>query len=123
MPTVGAGSTAAPTPTPSSTATSPPTGVGTTLPAHAARAVVHHATATAMYLWVLERNTAAQRFHHARGADRVETATVTPPGGNPARLNGTLRKFRMAWPDATGPSAAADTGRLRARVVSGRTRP
>lgn len=80
------------------------TGVGTTLLAHAARAVVRHATVSEMYLWVLEQNMAAQRFYHACGAHRVETATVTPPGGNPARLNGTPRKFRMAWPDATVPS-------------------
>ncbi|MEE6307866.1 GNAT family N-acetyltransferase [Plantactinospora veratri] len=80
------------------------TGVGTTLLAHAARAVLEHATAERMYLWVLEQNTAAQRFYRACGARGVETATVSPPGGDPSRLNGAPRKFRMAWPDVTAPS-------------------
>ncbi|WP_341719458.1 GNAT family N-acetyltransferase [Micromonospora sp. FIMYZ51] len=80
------------------------TGVGTALLAHAARAAVAHATTHGLYLWVLEQNTAAQRFYQACGACHVETATVSPPGADPSRLNGSPRKFRMAWPDATGPS-------------------
>ena len=50
-----------------------------------------------MHLWVLEQNTAAQRFYSAYGARHVETALVAPPGGDPSRLSGTPRKFRMAW--------------------------
>ncbi|WP_433130028.1 N-acetyltransferase family protein [Micromonospora sp. CA-240977] len=76
-------------------------GVGTALLAHAARAVVEHARAGGMYLWVLEQNTAAQRFYRACEARHVETARVSPPGGDPSRLNGSPRRFRMAWPDAT----------------------
>jgi len=57
------------------------------------------ATGTAMYLWVLQQNTAAQQFYRARGAACVKTATVSPPGGDPARLIGAPRKLRMAWPD------------------------
>jgi hypothetical protein len=52
-----------------------------------------------MYPWVLQQNTAAQQFYRARGATCVETATVSPPGGNPARLKGTPGKLRMAWPE------------------------
>ncbi|MEV1155577.1 GNAT family N-acetyltransferase [Micromonospora chokoriensis] len=77
------------------------TGVGTALLAQAARAVVDHATTVGLYLWVLEQNTAAQQFYRACGARHVETALVSPPGGDPSRLNGRPRKLRMAWPDAT----------------------
>jgi hypothetical protein len=55
-----------------------------------------------MYLWALEQNTAAQQFYRARGARHVETAAVSPPGGDPSRLNGSPRKLRMAWPEAAG---------------------
>jgi GNAT superfamily N-acetyltransferase len=76
------------------------TGIGTRLLDGAARAVCEQATRTAMYLWVLQQNTAAQQFYRARGATWVETAVVSPPAGDPARLNGTPCKWRMAWPDA-----------------------
>jgi GNAT superfamily N-acetyltransferase len=75
------------------------TGIGRNLLGCAARAVGERATGNAMYLWVLEQNTAAQQFYRACGATSVETATVPPPGGDPARLNGTPRGIRMAWPD------------------------
>lgn len=76
------------------------TGIGTELLSHAARAVVERARTHQMYLWVLEQNTPAQHFYRARGATRVETAAVSPPGGDPSRLHGTPRKLRMAWSDA-----------------------
>jgi GNAT superfamily N-acetyltransferase len=75
------------------------TGIGTQLLRRAARAVGERATGNAMYLWVLQRNTAAQQFYRASGATCVETAPVPPPGGDPARLNGTPSGLRMAWPD------------------------
>jgi GNAT superfamily N-acetyltransferase len=75
------------------------TGIGTRLSGRAARAVCERATGNAMYLWVLQQNTAAQQFYRACGATCVETATVSPPGGDPARLNGTPHKLRMAWPN------------------------
>jgi GNAT superfamily N-acetyltransferase len=75
------------------------TGIGTHLLDCAARAVDRRASAGAMYLWVLEQNTAAQQFYYACGATRAETAPVPPPGGDPARLNGTPRGIRMVWPD------------------------
>jgi GNAT superfamily N-acetyltransferase len=77
------------------------TGIGTRLLAHAAQAVIDRATSKAMYLWVLQQNTAAQQFYRASGAACRETATVSPPCGDPARLNGTPRKLRMAWPDTS----------------------
>src|SRR5205814_9677091 len=82
-------------------------GIGSQLLARAARAVTDQATGNAMYLWVLEQNTAAQQVYRRYGATCVETATVSPPGGDRTRLSGTPRKLRMAWSDAsrllTGP--------------------
>jgi GNAT superfamily N-acetyltransferase len=75
------------------------TGIGTHLLNCAARAVRRRARGKAMYLWVLQQNTAAQGFYYARGATRVETAPVPPPGGDPVRLNGTPHGIRMVWPD------------------------
>jgi ribosomal protein S18 acetylase RimI-like enzyme len=95
-------------------------GIGTALLADAARAVVNHAAADGMYLWVLEQNAAAQHFYRACGARHVETATVSPPGGDPSRLHGTPRKFRMAWTDATEPG---ELGQVAMRTISYRTRP
>ena len=77
------------------------TGIGTRLLAHAARAVDERAAGNAMYLWVLQQNTAAQRFYRASGATCVGIATVPAPGGDPARLNGRPRCLRMAWPDVS----------------------
>ncbi|MEV6416671.1 GNAT family N-acetyltransferase [Kribbella sp. NPDC051718] len=75
-------------------------GIGRQLLGRAAEAVVEQAVGDAMYLWVLEQNVAAQQFYLAVGAKCVETAPVAPPGGDPARLNGTPNGLRMAWPDA-----------------------
>jgi GNAT superfamily N-acetyltransferase len=75
------------------------TGVGTHLLDRAARAVSRQASGSAMYLWVLQQNTAAQQFYHSCGATRAEIAPVPPPGGDPARLTGTPRGLRMVWPD------------------------
>lgn len=84
------------------------TGIGTQLLRRAARAVGERATGNAMYLWVLQQNTAAQQFYRASGATCVETAPVPPPGGDPARLNGTPSGLRMAWPDVAGLSHLLD---------------
>jgi GNAT superfamily N-acetyltransferase len=72
------------------------TGIGTCLLSCGAWAVSQQASSNAMYLWVLEQNTAAQQFYYSCGATQVETAPV-PPGGDPARLNGTPRGLRMVW--------------------------
>jgi GNAT superfamily N-acetyltransferase len=84
------------------------TGIGTQLLDRAARAVTAWATGNAMYLWVLQQNTAAQQFYRALGASCVQTAAVPPPGGDPARLNGTPRCLRMAWSDASRLSHVVD---------------
>jgi GNAT superfamily N-acetyltransferase len=76
-------------------------GIGAELLTRAAAAVTDRAAGNAMYLWVLEQNVAAQRFYRASAATCVETVLVSPPGGDPARLNGTPRKLRMTWSDAT----------------------
>ncbi|WP_229068887.1 GNAT family N-acetyltransferase [Actinoplanes sp. DH11] len=97
-------------------------GIGTELMAYAARAVLANAGSPALHLWVLRQNTRAQMFYRACGGIRVETGVVAAPGGDPARLNGTPGKYRMAWPDAarlvgaaphagsSGPGADADQG-------------
>ncbi|MFI5907484.1 GNAT family N-acetyltransferase [Dactylosporangium sp. NPDC051541] len=72
-------------------------GIGTQLLARAALAVDGP-----MYLWVLRQNTAAQQFYLAVGGECVGSATVSAPGGDPARLVGTPEKLRMAWSDVTG---------------------
>jgi ribosomal protein S18 acetylase RimI-like enzyme len=76
-------------------------GIGTQLLLRAATSVLTDATGPAMYLWVLEQNADAQRFYRAKGAVNLEKTLVSPPGGDPARLNGTPAKLRMAWPDVT----------------------
>lgn len=75
-------------------------GIGRQLLTRTARAVAEGATHPAMYLWVLQQNTAAQRFYLACGASSADLELVPPPGGDPARLNGTPYGLRMTWPDA-----------------------
>jgi hypothetical protein len=77
------------------------TGIGTRLLARAGRSVTGRASGNAMYLWVLQQNSAAQQFYRASGATCLETTTVSPPGGDPTRLNGTPCKLRMAWSHAS----------------------
>lgn len=55
------------------------TGLGTALLSRAAEAVAERARGDAMYLWVLEQNTAAQEFYRALGGTCVEKAAVSPP--------------------------------------------
>ncbi|MFI1092223.1 GNAT family N-acetyltransferase [Streptomyces sp. NPDC020917] len=81
-------------------------GIGTALMARAVAAIGERAASPAMYLWVLEQNTSAQEFYRVIGGTCVETVEVGPPGGDPARLNGSPNKLRMAWPDAATSSAA-----------------
>jgi GNAT superfamily N-acetyltransferase len=77
------------------------TGIGTALLTCAVGAVAERATGKSMYLWVLEQNIAAQQFYQAFGGTCVEKTMVSPPGGVPARLNGSPNKFRFTWPDAS----------------------
>ncbi len=72
-------------------------GVGTSLMAEAGRAVAGQGGKGGLYLWVLEQNTPAQAFYEALGGRRVERADVRPPGGDPARLNGTPAGLRYVW--------------------------
>jgi ribosomal protein S18 acetylase RimI-like enzyme len=73
-------------------------GIGTELLARAAAAILADAGSPAFHLWVLQQNTRAQAFYRACGGVRVETGVAAAPGGNPAFLNGTPGKYRMAWP-------------------------
>ena len=75
-------------------------GVGTRLLRAAAGVVVRRAASPKLYLWVLEQNTAAQRFYAARGGVLAGSVEVASAGGVPGRLRGTPRKHRVVWPDA-----------------------
>jgi ribosomal protein S18 acetylase RimI-like enzyme len=68
-------------------------GIGTSLMAASARAVLEDAAGSGLYLWVLEQNVAAQAFYDARGGTSVERSSSTEPGGR------TVRTLRYAWPD------------------------
>lgn len=72
-------------------------GIGSRLVEHAAEAVGRAATGNGMFLWVLERNVAAQAFYLACGAANVQRSTAAAPHGDPANLVGVPGKFRMAW--------------------------
>ncbi|MFF3911527.1 GNAT family N-acetyltransferase [Streptomyces sp. NPDC001848] len=96
------------------------TGLGTALLSRAARAVAERARGSALYLWVLEQNTAAQEFHRALGGTCVEKAPVSPPGGVPSRLAGSPAKLRFTWPDA---SLLAQTGGRRGVATIRRDAP
>jgi ribosomal protein S18 acetylase RimI-like enzyme len=76
------------------------TGIGRELMRRGARAVSAQAGGDAMFLWVLEQNTAAQRFYRACGAVETGRQPVPPPGGDPGRLTGDPYCLRMVWPDA-----------------------
>ena len=73
--------------------------IGTRLLRLTAAAVAERRPGSALHLWVLEQNLAAQAFYRARGGSCVERGIVQPPGGDAGRLNGAPVKLRFAWPD------------------------
>jgi hypothetical protein len=81
-------------------------GIGTRLLALTGQALLDRSPAAGLYLWVLEQNAAARAFYTARGGTCVETRAVAPPGGDPARLNGSPMCQRFVWQD---PSKLAQT--------------
>ncbi len=83
-------------------------GVGTRLMALTAQAVLDSAPASGLYLWVLEQNAAGRAFYTARGGSCVEAKLVSPPGGDPTRLNGSPRGLRFVWPDPSKLLPTAD---------------
>lgn len=74
-------------------------GIGTRLLALTAKAVLDAAPTSGLYLWVLEQNSDARAFYTVRGAVCVDRLHVPPPGGDPARLNGTPITLTYAWRD------------------------
>lgn len=74
-------------------------GIGTELMVRAATAVIARARSSAMYLWVLEQNTAAQQFYQALGGAKVEKTSSAPPPAA-VRPGAAPQKFRISWPDA-----------------------
>lgn len=74
-------------------------GIGTRLLALTGQAVLDWNPSSGLYLWVLELNSGARAFYTARGGVCVERDDVSPPGGDPARLNGKPIRLRYAWRD------------------------
>jgi len=74
-------------------------GIGTRLLSLTAQTVLAERPGSGLYLWVLEKNFSARAFYDARGGTCVESRKVLPPGGDPARLNGTPVGLRYHWPD------------------------
>jgi ribosomal protein S18 acetylase RimI-like enzyme len=75
-------------------------GIASHLLALTAGALVERGGRSGLYLWVLEQNAEAQAFYEARGAERVERAPVSPPGGIASRVAaGSPAKRRYAWAD------------------------
>ncbi len=83
-------------------------GIGSALLSYAAHSITQLSATDAMYLWVLEQNTAAQAFYTAHGGKPAERVLVQPPGGVPERLNGQPAKLRYVW--STVQSLAAGRG-------------
>jgi ribosomal protein S18 acetylase RimI-like enzyme len=74
-------------------------GIGSRLLVLSAGTVVQQRPRSGLYLWVLERNRAAQAFYAALGGQRAGRGVVGAPGGDASRLNGIPIKLRYAWPD------------------------
>jgi ribosomal protein S18 acetylase RimI-like enzyme len=68
-------------------------GVGTTLMAKTAEAVIARRPKSGLFLWVLEKNTAAQAFYQARGGQCVGSKETDSRGDGP------IIGLRYAWPD------------------------
>lgn len=83
-------------------------GVGTRLLALTGQAVVDWNPSSGLYLWVLELNSDARAFYAARGGVCVESDDVSPPSGDPARLNGKPTGLRYAWRDPSKLLLAAE---------------
>jgi GNAT superfamily N-acetyltransferase len=66
-------------------------GIGAALMMHAAQWCARAYPAHGIYLWVQERNAAAQRFYERLGGANAEDDTWEQPDG------GTSRKFRYVW--------------------------
>jgi len=69
-------------------------GIGTSLLARAAGAVVARRPSSGLFLWVLEANVEAQAFYLARGGGFQGTRIATAPGGGEP-----LVAIRCVWPD------------------------
>jgi GNAT superfamily N-acetyltransferase len=74
-------------------------GIGARLLRHSAKTVADHRPGSGFFLWVLEQNERAQAFYRALGGRCAESHKVPPPGGDPARLNGSPVGLRYVWPD------------------------
>jgi GNAT superfamily N-acetyltransferase len=90
-------------------------GIGTRLLALTAQAVLGWSPSSGLYLWVLEQNSDARAFYTARGGACMERDEVSPPGGDPARLNGKPMGLRYVWRDPSKLLAGRPPGGLRRR--------
>jgi len=76
-------------------------GVGTALLGSAALWCSGQVPDSAVYLWVLQSNFAAQRFYSSFNGTQVGSDMWTPPGG------GLVPRYRFAWPSAAALAATA----------------
>lgn len=67
-------------------------GIGAQLVSHVAQWCAQTQSATALHLWVLKGNTAAQGFYKRLGASAVEKSVWDAPDGN------SVPELRFAWP-------------------------
>jgi ribosomal protein S18 acetylase RimI-like enzyme len=74
-------------------------GIGAGLLRLSAKTVADLTPGSGLYLWVLEQNRPAQAFYEALGGRCVQRGEVQPPGGVPARLNGSPARLRYTWPE------------------------
>jgi ribosomal protein S18 acetylase RimI-like enzyme len=78
-------------------------GIGRALVVESARSVIADDASSALYLWVLEQNVAAQGFYRAQGGVDVERVLAGPfPGGGRAWAH------RYAWPEPATLCSPAD---------------
>jgi GNAT superfamily N-acetyltransferase len=83
-------------------------GIGSRLLALTGQAVLDANPSSGLWLLVLEQNSAARAFYAARGAICVERGNVSPPGDDPANLNGSPVSLKYAWRDPSTLLPAAE---------------
>jgi GNAT superfamily N-acetyltransferase len=74
-------------------------GVGSVLLEEIAKVVIDRRPGSALYLWVLELNKAAQKFYLARGGTLGDSEISAAPGNDPRNLVEGTRRVRVTWSD------------------------
>ena len=72
-------------------------GIGSLLLEEIAKNVSERRPGSAIYLWVLELNEAAQGFYLSRGGTLGDIELSPAPGNDPRNLEGATRRVRVTW--------------------------